>query len=390
MSPSKDTAAPLLLLLKWHLVGQALVLPSLSAGDIAVLWQLCDRFNEQAGAAWPSLSRLAADTGRSRYNVQRSLRKLKGAGLVEVLSAGTRTASSRYRPAFEVGTSTCPQGRHAEVPTGRHAGVPEVGTPACPESIYEPDHKGGFMNEGDPVPADAGPGGAAGTTPQAATPGTPNTGRRFPAFWTHYPKGTEVFKTENAIQGFVSTGVPLTDIVEGARRYGTWVKAQPWGNDAKYIVGALKWVQSRRWLDDFSIAPKVPAKAPPRPASATNPAAGTKGAKSRPEPASAPPLRLVLSTGTREQELIRKQFLRIEHSMGLRAEKDRCAERIRREFPEHAAWITWTRSAPAGRWPPTTETQEAAMLQVLKEEYRLIADRVNARARAAKARRAAS
>lgn len=93
---------------------------------------------------------------------------------------------------------------------------------------------------------------------------------------------------------------------------------------------------------------------------------------------------------TPEQELIRKQFLRVEHSLGLRAEKDRCAERIRREFPEHAPWIAWTRKAPTDPWPPVSDALGAAMLQALEGEYRAIADGVNARARAAKARRAAS
>lgn len=244
------------------------------------------------------------------------------------------------------------------------------------------------MNGSDPVPAAAGPGGAAGTTPQAATPGTPNTGRRFSAFWTHYPKAAEVFNTENAIQGFVSTGVPLTDIVEGARRYGTWVKAQPWGNDAKYIAGPLKWVQSRRWLDDFTTAPKVPAKAPAGPASAANSTAGNKGAKSRPEPASAQPLRLVYTNGTREQELARKEFMRLDQcSNAHRAEKDRCKTRIERDFPRLARWVCTPCREP---WPPMTETEGEALLQALRQERKLVSARLKQKRDAFKARRSAT
>jgi hypothetical protein len=132
-----------LLLLKWELLGRALALPSLSAGDVAVLWQLANRYNEKAGAAWPSLSRLAGDTGRKRNTVLRSIGRLKRAGLVVVVSAGTRTTSTRYRPAFGVATPTMPPGSHAEGARGSHAEGAEVATPAWPESIYEPGH--GFI-----------------------------------------------------------------------------------------------------------------------------------------------------------------------------------------------------------------------------------------------------
>lgn len=258
-----------LLQAKWVLVGQALSTLKLSAGDCAVLWQLCERYNEQAGAAWPSMNRLASDISRDRKTVQRSLARLEAAELVQVTERGTRTRSNRYKPIFpKVG---------AQASEGGGVDAPQVGAQTPPESTHEPGHQAG-VNGGVPSPADAGSGGGAGATLEA-TP-VPPSGRQFPAFWSAYPKATGVFKAEQAIESILASGqATLPDLVRGARSYAAWVQAQPWPDKAKYTKGPAKWLEGRHWLDDYAITKK---QAQPDKQAATPKAGATPQATARP------------------------------------------------------------------------------------------------------------
>jgi len=267
-----------LLQAKWALIGTASRTADLSAGDCAVLWQICERYNEQAGAAWPSLNTLAADTQRDRRTVQRSIAKLEKAGLVAVVKHGNRTTSNRYRPEFSrasVGAPT-PLGVGAPVSEGRGAGVAKVGAPTPLESSYEPGYEAGVNNWG-PSPAVAGSGGGAG--PALGAPSVPpNSGRRFPEFWAAYPKARDVFKAEQAIGALLAEGVELVDLVRGARAYAAWVQAQPWPDKDKYTKGPANWLVARCWLDDHTVTPKreQPAKAPRSPQAPSNGAVARK------------------------------------------------------------------------------------------------------------------
>ncbi len=258
-----------LLQAKWVLVGQALSTPRLSAGDCAVLWQLCERYNEQAGAAWPSMNRLASDISRDRKTVQRSLARLEAAELVQVTERGTRTRSNRYKPIFpKVG---------AQASEGGGVDAPQVGAQTPPESTHEPGHQAG-VNGGVPSPADAGSGGGAGATLEA-TP-VPPSGRQFPAFWSAYPKATGVFKAEQAIESILASGqATLPELVRGARAYAAWVQAQPWPDKAKYTKGPAKWLEGRHWLDDYAITKK---QAQPDKQAATPKAGATPQTTARP------------------------------------------------------------------------------------------------------------
>lgn len=222
---------------KWLLIGKALSDPGLSAADCAVLWQLCERYNEEAGAAWPSMTLLASDTGRNRKTVQRSLARLQAAALVLVTERGTRARSNRYRPALaKVG---------AQTPIGRGVDDPYVGARTPPESTYSPVNKP--ESRGRPSPASAGSGGGAGASPP------PPSGRQFPQFWQEFPKATQVFRAEQLIGELVSSGVTLPELVRGAKAYAQWVRLQPWADRDKYIAGPVGWLEKRRWLDDYKI-----------------------------------------------------------------------------------------------------------------------------------------
>ena len=270
-----------LLQAKWALIGGAIRMPSLSAGDCAVLWQICERYNEQAGAAWPSLSGLAADTKRDRKTVQRSIVKLIGAELLAVVRHGNRTESNRYRPEFDrfkVGAPT-PLEVGAPVSEGRGAGVPKVGAPTPLESSYEPGYETG-VHSGSPAHAVAGSGGGAG--PSLVAPSVPpSAGPRFLEFWAAYPKARGVFKAEQTIGALLAEGVALAELVRGARAYAAWVQAQPWPDKDKYTKGPTNWLAARGWLDDYTVTPRQerPTKAPRSPPAPTKAARGTQGCK---------------------------------------------------------------------------------------------------------------
>ena len=338
MSAPRDTdsKAPLLLL-KWQAIGRALSdAGRLTYADVATLWQLMDRYNVQAGAAWPSLKRLAADTGRDRRTVMRSLDRLQAAGLVAVVQRGDRARqlSNRYRPSFAAPThvnattattsthaaqsgttvgqklhgmggkvngnneiesatshpsaghdaklgASAPLGLGASVTEARGAGVTNLGAPMPPEPIHEPGHKPGVMG-GEPSAAASGAG-AAGASPGAA-PGRPaNGGRQFGDFWAVYPKAQGVYAAEGVISDLLSGGeVTLRTLIDGARRYRDWLTVTPWGNDPKYIKAPANWLRARGWLDDYTHpAPKMPDKAPGKPQKATKKANGTRARSGR-------------------------------------------------------------------------------------------------------------
>lgn len=74
----------------------------LSKGDCAVNWQILDRYNPDKGVAYPSLKRLATDTGFTQRNIQNSVTRLVNADYVHIIQHGNQSRSNRYRPNFSL------------------------------------------------------------------------------------------------------------------------------------------------------------------------------------------------------------------------------------------------------------------------------------------------
>ena len=388
MSLERTPGKPMLLLSKWRLMGLASSNPELSAADHAVLWWLCELYQASKGYAYPSLASLASFTRRDLKTIKRSVKRLSAVGLVSVTKRGTRAAASQYRPVFELGESWATKPLGAPVSPIGGADVHSLGAPAPPYSSYEPGYETGFIDGGGPAPATAGAGGTAGAAPEAA-PSRPNTGRRFPAFWEVFPKATNVFKTESALQELLAEGVALDDILQGAKSYSMWIKAQPWAGSAKYISGPLNWLAARRWLDDFAVPQKTPAKAPERPATAPQAPAGTTGAKgARVAPGSPPRLALVTSALTREQLAVIGAFKKIKScSNAYASEKQRAVDRLRRAFPGFADYVVNCGNDP---WPAVSAQDAQAAVALLHAEWGLISARLKAKREAHAARHAAT
>jgi hypothetical protein len=75
-------------------------LKGLSGVDKAVLMYICDRYNENFGYAWPSISRISRDTGWSTATIDRSLRRLERRNYIatyhQFYTFDGATASNRY------------------------------------------------------------------------------------------------------------------------------------------------------------------------------------------------------------------------------------------------------------------------------------------------------
>jgi|GEM_PF-5864880 len=251
-----------LLLKKWLLLELALNDKRLSKGDCAVNWQILDRYNPDKGAAYPSLKRLATDTGFTQRNTQRSVTRLVNADYVHIIQHGNQSRSNRYRPNFslldrvETAASLHNEGVETATSLGRDGEVLNVETATSLEPTYEPAYKtrgelsrkiSNEIFEATPPPPLTGAGLASSKSKSQY---------QYPKFWAAYPKKMNVSKAEIEITEALNDGASLDDILDGARRYANWVKHKGWCGDHKYIQLPDNWIKSKRWLDGFEVSAK--------------------------------------------------------------------------------------------------------------------------------------
>ena len=110
MKPNRDNKTTGLLA-KHHLLGHCLLHPKTSKGDAAVLWYLLERYNDEAGAAWPGLGNIATNTQVDRSTVKRSITRLEAENFLTVerggrAHKGAPGKSNRYHPNFSLGAYT--------------------------------------------------------------------------------------------------------------------------------------------------------------------------------------------------------------------------------------------------------------------------------------------
>ncbi len=253
-----------LLLAKWELLGMAARHPRLAQGDVAVLFELCDRYNEDARAAWPSIDRMAKDTGKHRSTVIRSVKRLSAHGFVKTVKHGNRGGeTNRYQPAFGGPKVVASTPLDLVAPTHKGGGVDasNLVAPTPPKPIYEPGYEAGVNRWGDgPSPALAGSGAAL-----------QSKDRKHPEFWAAYPKASGVFVAEQTIDALLIQGVTLAELVDGATRYAVWIKAKAQRDPDRFTKGAAKWLQERCWLDSYELQQERPAKPAKGPQEGTKP-----------------------------------------------------------------------------------------------------------------------
>ena len=264
MTESIDKPEPILLK-KFLMIGAALYDKNLSKGDVSVQWQILDRYSVANGDCWPSLKRLAADTGLTQRTIQRSVTKLIESGHSIIVKHGNRVSSNHYKPDFSlldrVETATSLPSNEVETATSvcRDSQVPKVETPTSLKPINEPEHQA----RGELVGLSANATSAASlASPLGGLPLASKDKYKYPEFWNAYPTRKNVGKTEDEITAKLSDGVLLADIVEGARLYAINVqsKRMNWKGDKDYTIHPQNFVKYRGWLDDHTIVPKTEAK----------------------------------------------------------------------------------------------------------------------------------
>lgn len=255
-----------LLLKKWLLLELALNDKKLSQGHCAVFWQILDRYNPDKGVAYPSMKRLATDTGFTQRHVQNSITRLVKADYVAIIQHGNQSRTNRYRPNFSLldrveNASSLPNdGVENASSKGRELQFPNVENASSLEPNHEPAYERG-VNELGKKSNDF----------FDATPPLPLTGAslasqeqkakyQFQDFWAVYPKKMNVSKAETEITEALNDGALLDDILDGARRYAVYVKHQGWCGDDKYISLPDNWIKGKRWLDGFEVSPKSKIK----------------------------------------------------------------------------------------------------------------------------------
>ena len=249
-----------LLLKKWLLLELALNDKRLSKGDCAVNWQILDRYNPEKGVAYPSLKRLATDTGLTQRNIQNNVTRLVNADYVHIIQHGNQSRSNRYRPNFSLldrveNSSSLPnEGVENASSKGREDQFHNVENASSLEPTYEPAYKtrgelsrkisNEIFDATPPLPL------------TGATLASSKSKSQFQDFWMIYPKRMNVSKAEIEITEALNDGALLDDILDGARRYANWVKHKGWCGDHKYISLPDNWIKGKRWLDGFEVSAK--------------------------------------------------------------------------------------------------------------------------------------
>jgi len=264
MTESIDKPEPILLK-KWQMLNAALCDKNLSKGDVAIQYQILDRYSVINGSCWPSFKRLASDTGLSQRMVQKSVKKLTAMGYVAIVKHGDRVSSNHYRPDFSLldrveNASSLPNDEVENASSVcREPQFLKVENHSSLKPINEPEHKA----RGELVGLSANATSAASlATPLGGLPLASKVKDKYSDFWDVYPMRKHVSKTEDEITAMLSNGVLLSDIVEGARLYAEHIKVKQatWKGDKDYTIQPQNFIAKERWRDDWTITPKPEVK----------------------------------------------------------------------------------------------------------------------------------
>ena len=279
MTESIDKPEPILLK-KWQMIEVLSINRNLTACDHAVFWQILDHYNPKLGYAFPPFNRLATRTGFSKRNIENSVNRLVGHGFMEIILHGNQNhVANRYKPNFKLlddwlewreknPNSDLWVWKQSSI--GNNLGVWNASSKAMEAQ---------FQSYGSTVPSNPSinpsinegliVGLSANATSDAslASPlgGLPLASKdkyKYPEFWSAYPTRKNVGKTEDEITAKLSDGFAYSDIVEGARLYDINMQSKraSWKGDKDYTIHPQNFVKDSRWLDDWTITPKVEVK----------------------------------------------------------------------------------------------------------------------------------
>ncbi|MCB1634797.1 MAG: helix-turn-helix domain-containing protein [Xanthomonadales bacterium] len=141
---TNEQHSPQGLVARWRLLLAATRDDRLSQGALAVLGVILDRMGN-TGTAWPSITRIAIDSGVDRRTVTRALRMLNSLGYLDC-ERGTTTRTNTYRIGSVIGASM-PLAVGARMPPSIRADSPLDQGRGCPQARGTDAPQISFLNQ---------------------------------------------------------------------------------------------------------------------------------------------------------------------------------------------------------------------------------------------------
>lgn len=199
--------------------------------------------NSTTGEAYPSISRIALTYGVTREAVSRAVKRLLEAQKIEATQRPGR--STIYKLMLPVTEQS--QVLSEDVIVQSHPCDCAITTPVIVLS-HEP------LSETGTIPVLRKDRGGTETLPGAVS--VANGKDKYPDFWQAFPVRSTVADAEQMIAELVAAGVPLHEIIEGARRYQKYNAATA----SKYRQSAKQWLARQAWRDDWTLPQKATKK----------------------------------------------------------------------------------------------------------------------------------
>src|SRR5579884_1623494 len=242
------------LLDQWRLLHAACLDRQLSRGDIAVLFDVLDKYYRRHGNSRAAYSYLAAATGLSRRAVINSIRRLRAHGYIEVMRMGSGVRPTEYIPNWQAGHRNLTSASSSEARFNSEANsasplkVPAVNS-TLPKPSYVAGLQAGLRKEG-PAPA-VPPGGLDG--PPAAPARDP-----FDELWNAYGRKQERSKAKAEYRKLDPDPTLHVRLVRAAADWKVAYEAQRRPSRFRKLLHT--WLAGECWLEDGP-EPYVGAKA---------------------------------------------------------------------------------------------------------------------------------
>ena len=224
---------------KVSFLSAAVATANLSRDQIAVLVVITDMINGKTGECFPSYATVAKRAGvTDRSNAGRAIRALVDKGLLIRTKQGTRSTSSVYR----LNAALVDKAQKQSTGLGQHGPHPEVSTDLTLRSARTSQSGKGSINlisqSESQRPTDE------------LVASTIKRAEQFEDFWHAYGKRQQVTECEELLDRYLSEGHQLEAIVDGARR----ARLHAEHHNLQRRFSPLKWLQRKKWLDDWAIA----------------------------------------------------------------------------------------------------------------------------------------
>jgi len=230
---------------KISFLSAAVATARLSRDQLAALIVISDMTNGKTGECFPSYNTVAKRAGISdRSHAGRAIRALVDKGLLIRVKQGNRNTSSVYR----LNASVVDKVQKQSTGLGQHGPHPEASTGLTLRSARASQSVKESINlisqSESQRPTDE------------LIANTIKRAEQFEDFWHAYGKRQQVVECEELLDQYLSEGHQLEAIVDGAKR----ARLHAEHHNLQRRFSPLKWLQRKKWLDDWTIAEETKPK----------------------------------------------------------------------------------------------------------------------------------